>query len=232
MQIERKSETRKFFDEKSSIWDKNYLDQNNPIAKRSKHFYEHIRTFSDKSLKILDVGCGTGDISAYLHEKGNCLTSLDVSKLMLEKASSRFSDKQIEWIQIEESGNLPLENSRFDIVIISSVLEYHRHPKLLISESYRVLKKPGLLIFTVPDMRHPIRINEEKLIFLSRFPFWFFIKFTKYHDFYKTLKISKNRMPLNEWKLLTQSVGFRCEFDKNINEPLKYINAYKRSDGV
>ncbi len=229
MGINRKSETRSFFDEKSKIWDKNYLDKNNPIAKRSKDFYDHIRSFSDKSLKILDVGCGTGDISAYLYSKGNCLTSLDVSKLMLEKASSRFSDKPIEWVEIEESGDLPLESLRFDIVIISSVLEYHKNPKLLISESFRVLKKNGLLIFTIPDMRHPIRINEEKLRFLSRFPFWFFIKLTKYHDFYKTLKISKNRMPLNEWILLTESVGFRCEFDRNISEPLKYISAYKNS---
>ena len=141
MQIKRKSETIRFFDDKSSIWDKNYLDKKNPIAKRSKYFYEHIKSFSDKNLKILDVGCGTGDISAYLYDKGNYLTSLDVSKLMLEKASSRFSDKNIKWIEIEESGNLPLESSMFDTVIISSVLEYHKNPKLLISESYRVLKK-------------------------------------------------------------------------------------------
>jgi len=228
MQNNRKSETRRFFDDKSNIWDKNYLDKNNPIAKRSRNFYEHIRSFSNKNLKILDVGCGTGDISAYLHDKGNYLTSLDISQFMLEKASSRFLDKSIEWIQIEESGNLPLANSIFDVVIISSVLEYHNNPKLLISESYRVLKKNGLLIFTVPDMRHPVRINEEKLRFLSKFPFWLFIKLTKYHDFYKTIKISKNRMPLNDWILLTESCGFKCEFDENINEPLKYIDALKK----
>tara|TARA_B100001989_G_scaffold12957_1_gene8092 strand:+ start:1900 stop:2598 length:699 start_codon:yes stop_codon:yes gene_type:complete len=231
MQIKRKSETIRFFDDKSSIWDKNYLDKKNPIAKRSKYFYEHIKSFSDKNLKILDVGCGTGDISAYLYDKGNYLTSLDVSKLMLEKASSRFSDKNIKWIEIEESGNLPLESSMFDTVIISSVLEYHKNPKLLISESYRVLKKNGLLIFTVPDMRHPIRIKEEKLRFLSKFPFWLFIKFTKYRDFYKTLKISQNRMPLNDWIVLTESFGFKCEFDEIISEPLKYISALKKSVG-
>ena len=58
MQNNRKSETRRFFDDKSNIWDKNYLDKNNPIAKRSRNFYEHIRSFSNKNLKILDVGCG------------------------------------------------------------------------------------------------------------------------------------------------------------------------------
>ena len=38
-------------------------------------------------------------------------------------------------------------------------------------------------------------------------------------------------MPLKEWILLTESVGFRCEFDRNIDGPLKYINAYKTTMG-
>ena len=227
MQINRKSETRRFFDKKASIWANNYLDKKNPISKRSENFYKYIKLFSKDKLKILDVGCGTGDISAYLSDKGNSLTSLDVSNLMLENASIRFSDKSINWVPIEESGNLPLENKKFDIVIISSVLEYHKNPELLISESFRVLKKPGLLIFTVPDMSHPIRIREEKFRFLSRFPFWQFIRFTRYHDFYKTIKISKNRMPIKDWVFLAESIGFRCKFDKKINSPLKYIRGYK-----
>lgn len=227
MQVNRKSETRRFFDKKAGIWANNYLDKENPISKRSRNFYKYIKLFSKEKLKILDVGCGTVDISAYLHDKGNFLTSLDVSNMMIAKSSSRFFEKSINWVVIDESGHLPLDNTKFDVVIISSVLEYHMNPELLISESYRVLKKPGFLIFTVPDMRHPIRINEEKLRFLSRFPFWQFIKFTRYHDFFKTIKISKNRMPINEWVLLSESLGFSCEFDKKINSPLKYIRCYK-----
>ena len=227
MQINRKSETRKFFDNKASTWANNYLDKKNPISNRSRKFNKYIKSFSKKNLNIVDVGCGTGDISAYLFDKGNFLTSLDVSKFMLEKASNRFSEKSINWIAIEESGYLPLDNTKFDIVLISSVLEYHINPELLISESYRVLKKPGLLIFTVPDMSHPIRINEEKLRFLSRFPFWQLIRFTRFHDFYKTIKISKNRMSIKQWVFLAESNGFKCKFDKKIDSPLKYIRAYK-----
>ena len=227
MQVNRKSETRMFFDKKAGIWANNYLDKKNPISNRSRNFYKYIKLFSKEKLKILDVGCGTGDISAYLYDKGNFLTSLDVSNMMIAKSSSRFFEKSINWVVIDESGHLPLDNTKFDVVIISSVLEYHMNPELLISESYRVLKKPGFLIFTVPDMRHPIRINEEKLRFLSGFPFWQFIKFTRYHDFFKTIKISKNRMPIKEWVLLSESLGFSCEFDKKINSPLKYIRCYK-----
>ena len=227
MQVNRNSETRRFFDKKADIWENNYLDKKNPISNRSKNFYKYIKSFSKEKLTILDVGCGTGDISAFLSDKGNLLTSLDVSNLMIAKASSRFFDKYINWVLIDESGHLPLDNTKFDVVLISSVLEYHMNPELLISESYRVLNKPGFLIFTVPDMRHPIRINEEKLRFLSRSPFWQFIKFTRYHDFYKTIKISKNRMPIKEWVLLAESFGFSCEFSKKINSPLKYIRCYK-----
>ena len=98
---------------------------------------------------------------------------------------------------------------------------------MLIAESYRVLKKPGLFIFTVPDMRHPVRIFEEKYRFLSKLPFWLIIKLTKFQDYFKTIKISKNRMPLSEWVSIVSSNGFICELDQSLDGPLKYIKALK-----
>ncbi len=221
------SETRKFFDKTSKTWAKNYLDKNNPISQRTEIFYKFILGFSNKKLKILDVGCGTGDIAAFLTERGNSLIGLDISNLMLKEARKRFFDKPIEWIKIGETGLLPFEEKTFDVILISSVLEYHNDPNFLIAESYRVLKQPGLLIFTVPDMRHPVRISEEKYRFLSELPFWLIIKFTKFKDFFKTIKISKNRMPLNEWESIVSSNGFKCEWDQSLDGPLKYIKALK-----
>ena len=119
MQVNRKSETRMFFDKKAGIWANNYLDKKNPISNRSRNFYKYIKLFSKEKLKILDVGCGTGDISAYLYDKGNFLTSLDVSNMMIAKSSSRFFEKSINWVVIDESGHLPLDNTKFDVVIIS-----------------------------------------------------------------------------------------------------------------
>lgn len=227
METNYKSETKNFFDKISKTWANNYLDKNNPIAQRTEIFYKFILGFSKKKLKILDVGCGTGDIASFLTEKGNSLIALDISKLMLEEAKKRFFDKSIEWIKIGETGLLPFEDNAFDVILISSVLEYHDDPNLLIAESYRVLKKPGLFIFTVPDMRHPVRIFEEKYRFLSKLPFWLIIKLTKFQDYFKTIKISKNRMPLSEWVSIVSSNGFICELDQSLDGPLKYIKALK-----
>ncbi|WP_256241661.1 class I SAM-dependent methyltransferase [Bacillus sp. V3B] len=45
----------------------------------------------DETTKILDVGCGTGQTSAYIAEQYRCyVTSLDCNKIMLDKANQRF----------------------------------------------------------------------------------------------------------------------------------------------
>ena len=227
MGINKKSEVEDFFDRKSSTWDSHYRNNNNLIAQRIDIFYDSIKKFSSRKLNILDIGCGTGDITFALHDKGNNLTSLDISSKMLKKASKRFPDKDINWILINDSGKLPLNSYLFDVVLISSVLEYHSKPELLIYESYRVLKDNGLLIFTIPDMRNPIRKKEEKLRFLSRNPFWYFIKYTKWFDFFKTIRISKNRYPLDKWVSISKSAGFKCEFNHDMDHPLKLIKAFK-----
>jgi len=49
---------------------------------------------------------------------------------------------------------LPFINGHFDVVLASEVFEHLRNPSKLIDESYRVLKKNGQLIITVPFMFH------------------------------------------------------------------------------
>ena len=50
-----------------------------------------------------------------------------------------------------DATNLPYENNEFDVVVADQVLEHVcNNPQKVFSESYRVLKKGGVIIFTSP----------------------------------------------------------------------------------
>jgi SAM-dependent methyltransferase len=52
---------------------------------------------------------------------------------------------------------LPFPAGSFDAVVASSVLEYVADPAVSLGECARVLAAGGVLVCTVPDVRHPVR---------------------------------------------------------------------------
>jgi hypothetical protein len=61
-------------------------------------------------------------------------------------------------VRCENLENLSFSDNIFDLMISSDILEHTRHPELVFKECFRVLKKGGYHIFTVP-MRWPIADN-------------------------------------------------------------------------
>ena len=79
----------------------------------------------DKPKRILDLGCGTGDLSiniARLADKGVAITGLDYSKPMLEKARQKAQiagvTQQVSFIH-GEATRIPFHDAHFDCVGIS-----------------------------------------------------------------------------------------------------------------
>jgi len=72
----------------------------------------------DKSLRILDVGCGTGRHAIELSDRGYSVTGIDLSDSMLDKARQKAKEKglDIEFICCD-ARDLPFE-SQFDVAIM------------------------------------------------------------------------------------------------------------------
>jgi 2-polyprenyl-3-methyl-5-hydroxy-6-metoxy-1,4-benzoquinol methylase len=72
----------------------------------------------NKSLKILDVGCGTGRHSIELSKRGYITTGIDLSDSQLEKAKEKAKENklEIEFLKLD-ARNLPFEN-KFDVAIM------------------------------------------------------------------------------------------------------------------
>jgi len=72
----------------------------------------------DKSLKILDVGCGTGRHSVELTKRGYFVTGIDLSESQLTKAreKAKMNNIKIDFLK-HDARNLPFEN-QFDVAIM------------------------------------------------------------------------------------------------------------------
>ncbi len=98
---------------------------------------------------ILDVGCGTGAMSARLTKWGR-VVSADFSPLALHFTQRRGLTSMVR----ADAMKLPLATGQFDVLIAMDMLEHLPDDAAALSEFYRVLKPGGTMIATVPAYPH------------------------------------------------------------------------------
>jgi len=99
------------------------------------------------SESVLDVGCGTGQTSAFLVKRFNCqVTAIDKHPIMIAKAVERFKNDPSTVKVVEGNAEcLNFEDDSFDFIIAESVIVFTNIEKTL-HELARVLKSDGRLI--------------------------------------------------------------------------------------
>lgn len=165
-----------------------------------------------KGVRLLDFGCGSGDITCALAAEGFAMTGIDLSPAMVATARQRPGAEAIDW-GVAQAGSvtLPFADATFDGVLASSVLEYHPDPIAQMAEIARVLEPGGIFAFTVPDMDHPARQKEEKWRALATSWLWPLLRLTRRHDYFEYLRVSVNRWPLEKWLAVARSAGLVAE---------------------
>lgn len=118
---------------------------------QDKVWKKEITSRVKQSNTILDVGCGTGILSAKLQKNNNfgIVYGLDLTFEYLQVASAKITDIPLLNATAEA---LPFKNEVFDSVVASYVPKYTQVHQLL-DECLRVLKKNGTLVlhdFTYP----------------------------------------------------------------------------------
>lgn len=98
-----------------------------------------------KPIKILNVGCGTGRTTELLSQLGE-VTSIEYDHETAEFAAESTG------LSVEQGDvkSLKFKNEEFDLVCAFDVIEHVDDDVLAVEEMYRVLKKDGKLIITVP----------------------------------------------------------------------------------
>lgn len=112
-----------------------------------------------KGMKVLDIGCGRGELVFYSASKGAVVVGIDYStaSIRLAKEAQGKKNKDIQtktrFIKMDAK-NLKFPDSHFDLVIMTGVVE-HLYPEemdIALGEIKRVLKPNGkLFINTAPN---------------------------------------------------------------------------------
>ena len=98
---------------------------------------------------VLDLGCGNGNDTLYLTEKGFKVIACDFSLVALENV--KLSVPNVETKQLDISQTLPFENESFDLIIADLSLHYFdsKTTVSVMNEIKRILKSGGSLIARV-----------------------------------------------------------------------------------
>ncbi|MDK9711918.1 class I SAM-dependent methyltransferase [Acidaminobacter sp.] len=115
----------------------------------------------DKSLKILDIGCGTGRHAIELTRRGYSVTGVDLSESQLKKAKENAAKEGLEVRFLKEDARaLPFEGE-FDMVLMLCeggfpLMETDEMNFEILRNAAKALSRPGKLIFTTLNGLFPL----------------------------------------------------------------------------
>ncbi len=101
----------------------------------------------EKTMRILDIGCGTGNYSIKLATLGCHVTAIDVSENMLDIARTKALKKNLDIdFRIGAVENLEFENESFDAVVSVTAIEFFDDVQKGFEEMFRVAKKEAPIV--------------------------------------------------------------------------------------
>jgi S-adenosylmethionine-dependent methyltransferase len=136
------------------------------------HLEQHNGTNKGK-MRVLDAGCGLGDIAALLFDKADKLLLLDFSVTMIEETKKRLAannsafEKKAAFVHgdVDESVSR-LSQDSFDLILCHNILEYVEAPRKTLGGLARILAPGGLLSIVVANC-----FSESLKIALTKFDF-------------------------------------------------------------
>ena len=145
----------------------------------------------DKSLRIIDVGCGTGLVGVELEKDGfTNFDGIDISQEMIDIAKQRGYSK----LFIGSLNNsLPCENDEYDAALCVGVFTHGHVGSDRLDELVRIVKPGGIICFTINEgVYEPYGFNSK-------------IKKLESEHVWKVLEIRKN-----DYMVKKNVKGFYC----------------------
>lgn len=104
------------------------------------------------ALRVLDVGCGTGQSRRLYAAHAAAYTGVDLAEAALARARARFPGDR--WLCCD-ARELPFPAGSFDLVAFSSVLHHIEDFDNALREAHRVLAPGGTVFAFDPNLLHP-----------------------------------------------------------------------------
>lgn len=158
-----------------SHWEKIANQQENDF--RAASLRSLIFSYIDIKKNVLDLGCGTCDMTLFLFKQKVDVTSIDSSVEMLAMGKKILSRNGYPINKVYKEGLESFSkkySSRFDQIICLDVIEHIEDDTSAIKHIYKLIKPGGRLLLTVPsisylygpkdkDVGHYRRYNKQEL---------------------------------------------------------------------
>lgn len=124
---------------------------------------------------VLDIGCGNGSLDYDIAKKAKNVTGIDIEEKNINKAKVKNSRDNIKYIKGDATKDLG--NEKFDIIILSNVLE-HIENRVLFMDNIKDLAQKYLIRVPMFD-RDWIPLYKKELGIEWRLDLTHYIEFTK-----------------------------------------------------
>ena len=115
------------------------------LEKGALEFFDRVNIPS--GTRLLDVGCGAGQLTLPAARKGIRVTGLDLAANLVQQARTKAAEEGLK-IQVDEGDaeNLPYPDMSFDVVMSLIGSMFAPRPELVAAEMIRVCKPGGRII--------------------------------------------------------------------------------------
>lgn len=134
---------------------------------------EKISPLFKKEQKVLELACGTGQLTLALADRAGCWTATDFSGNMVSEAGKRQSAGHVAY-EVQDATALTYEDGVFDVVLIANALHIMPDPDKALEEIKRVLKPEGILI--APTFVYDGKVSKGRLWVMEKAGFKTFHK--------------------------------------------------------
>ena len=131
-----------------SFWQR-FAKLYSPIMEKSsarlyRDICDRIRPELNRQMNVLELACGTGQLSYPLSGRVRLWEATDFSEAMIAEAKKNNTSRRLHF-SVQDATALPYAPESFDAVVISNALHIMPHPEKALSEIRRVLKPGGAL---------------------------------------------------------------------------------------
>ena len=135
-------------DDNKQFWER-FSRHYSGFMRRSQATYQQIckamrPPFLKRDMDVLELACGTGQLSVPLSPCVRSWEATDFSAEMIRQAKKQVHSSRLHF-SVQDATKLPYGPESFDAVVISNALHVMPHPEKALAEAWRVLKPGGWL---------------------------------------------------------------------------------------
>lgn len=153
-----------------------------PFMAKNNAAYDSIckilEPYIDARTSVLELACGTGQISFRMAAKSRAWEATDYSEKMIDEAKKCAGNQCPQLVfSVQDATDLTYEAEKFDVAVIANALHIMPRPDAAIKEIHRVLKKDGLLF--APTFVYEKVYSKQSIFLMEKLGFKTYHKWTK-----------------------------------------------------